>query len=97
MCCLNKTLVSDYLRLTRRAGCFGMNDARGCFDRIAHLVFISFGVPAMITRTLFGTLQKARHRIKTGFGISNPVYGDEEIPIQGSGQGYGIAPTTGAH
>jgi len=41
--------------------------------------------------------QKARHRIKTGFGIFEPVYGDEEPPIQGSGQGYGIAPTTGAH
>ena len=44
-----------------------------------------FGVPAMIARTFFGTFQKARYRIKTGFGISDPVYGDEEVPIQGSG------------
>ena len=100
LCCLNKTLVSGYLRLTRRAGCFGMNDDRGCFNRIVHtvaiLVFMSFGVLAMIARTLCGTLQKARHRVKTGFGISEPVYGDEETPIQSSGQGNGIAFTTWA-
>ena len=80
-----------------RDGCFGMNDVRGRFDRIVHtvavLVFMSFGVPAMIARTLFGMLQKARHRIKTGFGISDPVYGDEEVPIQGSGQGNRSVPT----
>ena len=57
---------------------------------------MSFGVPAMIARTLFGTLQKARHRIKTGFGISESIYGDEEPPIQGSGQGNIIVPTTWA-
>ena len=77
-----------------------MNDARGCFDRIVHtvaiLVFMRFGVPAMIARILFGRLQKARHRIKTGFGISEPVYGDEKVPIQGSGQGNGIASTAWA-
>ena len=81
--------MSDYLRLARRTGCFELNDARGHFDRIFYtvviLVFMSFGVPAMIARTLFGALQKARHRIKTGFGISELVYGDEEIPIRGSG------------
>ena len=27
-CCLNKMLVADYLRLTCRADCFGMNDDR---------------------------------------------------------------------
>jgi len=86
--------------LIRRAGCFGLNGARGCFDRIVHtvaiLVFMSFGVPAMIARTLFETLQKARHRINTGFGISDPVCGDEEEPIQGSGQENGISPTAWA-
>ena len=90
-------LVADYLHLTRRSGCFGMIDAQGCFDRIVYtvaiFVFMSFGVPAMIARTLFGTLQEALHRINAGFDISNPVYGDEEVPIQGSGQGYGIAST----
>ena len=60
---------------------------------MAILVFINFGVPAMIARTFFGTLQKARHRTKTGFGISDPVYGEEDVPIQGSGQANIIAPT----
>ena len=100
LCCLNKVLVADYFRLTRRSGCFGMNDAKGCFDRIVHsvaiLVYMSFGVPALIVRTLFGTLQKASHKIKTGFGISEDVYGDEPVPLQGTGQGNGHAPTTWA-
>jgi len=76
-----------------------MNDARGSFDRIVHTVAIlvlCFCVPAMIARILFRMLQKPRHRIKTGFDISDPVYIDEEVPIQGLRQGNGIAPTTSA-
>ena len=40
LCCLNKMLVANYLRLTCRSGCFGMNDAQGCFDRIVHTAAI---------------------------------------------------------
>ena len=62
-----------------------MNDAKGCFDRIVHsvaiLVYMSFGVPALIVCTLFWTLQEAFHKIKTGFGISEDVYGDEPVPL----------------
>ena len=50
----------------------------------------------MKARTLFGMLQKTRHCIKTGFGISDPIYGDEDVPIQGSEQGNGIAATAWA-
>ena len=28
-----------------------------------------------------------------GYGISTPMYGNEETPIQGTGQGNGFAPT----
>jgi len=56
---------------------------------VALLVFDSLGITAMITRTLFGTLKKARHHINIGFGISDP----EEVPIQRSGQGNVIART----
>ena len=99
-CSLNRMPVVDYLHLTRRSDCFGTNDARVCFDRIVHivaiLVFMSFRVSATSVRTLFGTLQKAHHRIKTGFGIFDHVYGNKDVPIQGAGQGNGIAPTARA-
>ena len=42
---------------------------------------------------LLGTLQKAMRHIKTGFGRSDDVYGNEQIPISGCGQGNGIGPT----
>ena len=53
---------------------------------------MSFGVPAIV-HTLFGTLQKDPHKIKTGFGISENVYGDETVPLQGTGEGNVHVPT----
>ena len=37
-------------------------------------------------------MQKTLHTIKTGYGISGPVYGDEIIPVAGCGQGNDVAP-----
>ena len=45
----------------------------------------------MVT-TLFGVLQKAKHKIKTGYGVSAPLYGDEETTISGISQGNGLGP-----
>jgi hypothetical protein len=74
-----------------------MNDATGCYDRISHpiavLTLMSYGLPQRIACTLISTLQKAVHHIKTGFGRSGPVYGNEVIPISGIGQGNGMGPT----
>ena len=44
------------------------------------------------TSTVFGVLQKAKHKIKTGYGVSAPVYGNEESTISGIGQGNGLWP-----
>ena len=45
---LNKVLVGDLFRLTRFSGCYVMNDAKGCYDRIDHnfaiLTLMYFGV-----------------------------------------------------
>ena len=83
--CLNKKLICDVLRQKKRAGAVAMNDAKGCYDRISHpiaaLTLRSFGVPAQVCNVLLGTLQKARHHIKTGFGRSEDVYGDEEMEL----------------
>ena len=45
-----------------------------------------------VATTLFDVLQKAKHKIKTGYRVSSPVYGDEETAISGIGQGNGLGP-----
>ena len=76
-----------------------MNDAKGCYNRIdynfAILVLMFFGVPWIITRILFRVLQQARHRIKTGYGVSWSVYGndDKNEPIAGIGQSNVLGPS----
>ena len=76
-----------------------MNDTKGCYNIIDHnfeiLTLMFFGVPWMIARTLFLALQRARHSIKTGYGVSKPMYGNKDLsnPIGGIGQGNGISPS----
>ena len=54
-----------------------------------------YGIAWSITRNCFQVLQQGRHRIKSGFGLSKPVYGNEdpEEPIAGIGQGSGMGPS----
>ena len=57
---LNKVLVGDLFCLTRYSGCYGMNDAKGFYDRIdlifAVLVLMYFGVPWSVFTMLFRIL-----------------------------------------
>ena len=73
-----------------------MNDAKGCFDRIqrtfAVLVLIYYGVAWSVATTLFKVVQKAKHRIKTSYGVSASVYGNKESAISGFGRGNGLGP-----
>jgi len=93
----NKVLVGDLFCLTRYSGCYGMNDAKRCYDQIDHtfavLVLIYFGVPWSVAIMLFLVLQKARHSIKTGYGVSKPFYGNGDKPIAGIGQRNGLGPS----
>ena len=73
-----------------------MNDTKGCYDRIQHtsivLILMYYGVAWSVATTLFTVLQKACHKIKTGYGVSNPVYGNEETAISGISQSNGLGP-----
>ena len=51
-----------------------------------------FGVAWSIAATLFQVLQQARHKIKTVYGVSDPVYGSNASSLAGSGQGNGLGP-----
>ena len=94
---LNKVLVGELFRLTRYSGCYAMNDAKGRYDGTDHnfaiLSLMVFGVPWVIARKFF-VLQQARHSIKTGYGLSKPVYGNEDTNnlIAGIWQSNGIIP-----
>ena len=82
----------------RHAGAIAMNDAKGCFNQINHvvavLVLMSFGLSWLPAKILFKTLKKTEHSIKTGHGVSSAAYGNSPIPEQGTGQGNSISPTT---
>ena len=86
--------MNDILRQKRHAFAIGINDARGCYNRIVHsiviLVLISFRVLRQIARALFKILQEADHHMKTGFGRSSGAYWNKITPHQGSGQGNGM-------
>ena len=95
--CLNKKLVCDVFRQKKRASAVAILDAKGSYDAIFHpivvLTLMSFGVPQKMCKILFSTLQMAKHHTKTGFGRSEAVYGDEQVPIMRIGQGNGLGPT----
>ena len=95
--CLNKKLVCDVFRQKKRAGAVAILDAKGCYDAISHpiavLTLMSFGVPQKVFKVLFSTFQKAKHHIKTGYGRSEAVNGNETVPIMGIRQGNGLVPT----
>ena len=57
---------------------------------------MSYGLHQDQARLLFDILQKAQHRIKTGFGVSDNADGIADPPIQGKGQGNGKACTVWA-
>ena len=95
---LNKVLVWDLFCLTRFWGCYAMNDAKECYNRIDHnfaiLALMVFGIPWVIAWNLFLVLQQARHSIKIGYGVSKPVYRNKDAnnPIAGIRQGNGLGP-----
>jgi hypothetical protein len=52
------------------------------------------GVPVNPIKSMFFTLQKASHKIRTAFGVSDKTYGHgREPPLQGFGQGGECGPS----
>ena len=77
-----------------------MNNLKGNYERIVHtvaiLVLLSFGLHYESARFLMEVLHVAEHCIKTGFGVSQPLYRgckEGETPEMGLGQGNRNAPT----
>ena len=94
---LNKRLTMDLLRLKRQAGALCANDAKSCYDRIVHNVAVlairRLGMAAAPIRSMFETIQLAKHHVSTAFGISEKSYGGaRDPPLQGACQGNGGGP-----
>lgn len=94
----NKVLTMDLLRLRRQAGALCSNDAKSCYDRVVHsiaaLSLLRQGAPKPAVMSMLQTLQGSIHKIRTGYGVSSVHYGGNRVPpMQGLGQGNGVAPT----
>ena len=73
------------------------NDAKGCYDRIAHVVvdlaLRRLGIPKPALQSMLETIQEMEHHIRTAFGDSDDSYGnDDGPPPQGILQGNGAGP-----
>lgn len=96
---LIKTLYYDILRIKRQDGYLCSNDAKSCYDRITHsmasLALQRIGLPTPPIISMLTSLQKMKHHIRTGYGVSSRTYGNstkQGKPTQGSGQGNGASP-----
>ena len=73
------------------------NDAKGCYDRIAHtvvnLALQRLGIPKPALQSMIDTIQQMEHHIRTAFGDSTTFYAQgDDAPSQGLLQGSGAGP-----
>lgn len=95
---VNMKLVDNIMRLSHSDGAFIFNDAKDCYDRMAHPI-LSFslqclGIALLAVKMLLHPMQRMQHFIRTGFGDSDTFYMcDNNRPLQGVLQGNGAAPS----
>lgn len=95
---LNSYLTQDSIRGRRGRLIVISNDARGCYDRIAHTVLqiamLRLGVPRPALQSMITTIQEMDHHVCTAFGVSDGKYGFDptRLPTQGILQGNGAGP-----
>jgi hypothetical protein len=94
---LNKALTFDIWRQLRQRGALCSNDAKSCYNRIAHncasLCLQRVGTPAPPIISMFETIQKLKHYVHTVYGESEIHFVQQgPVPLQGVGQGNGAGP-----
>ena len=86
---VTKRCVIDHQQSLRQ--CFALTscDLAGCYDRIVHtaaaLALLRIGIPHSRIKSMFSTIQKMSHRIKTVYGESEITYGGDDL---GSWENY---------
>ena len=99
-CALNKRLTFDILRQIKVPAGICSCDLKSCYDRIVHsfasLAMQRAGAPVAAVESMFTTIQKLKHVVRTSFGDSEQSFGGEEWrelrQLQGVGQGNGAGP-----
>ena len=99
---VSKRCVLDHNRSTRRCVALTSSDLEGCYDRIVHtaaaLALLRVGIPHTKIRSMFSSIQRMVHSIRTSFGDSKITYGGDQIGDwenhpQGVLQGNASGPT----
>jgi hypothetical protein len=83
--CISKRCAIDHHRSRRL--CFAMTscDLAGCYDRIVHtaaaLALLRLGISHAKVETMFASIQRMVHKIRTAFGDSEATYGGEDFSL----------------
>ena len=98
--CVNRKLIFDLVRYARSAFAMCSSDLKSCYDRIVHsaasLAMQKMGISKNQARSMFLTIQRCKHKVRTSFGDSTETYeqqGKNGEPLLGVGQGNGAGPT----
>lgn len=99
---LNRQLVMDHQLYTRSPYALVSVDLKSCYDRINHtsasLALQRIGIHPTEIISMFDSIQRMVHKVRTAFGVSKASYGGNRVPHrwklppQGVLQGNGCGP-----
>jgi exonuclease III len=95
---MNQLLTFNSIWARRGRAIIMSNDAKGCYDRIAHtvvnLALQRLGAPRPALQSMITTIQAMEHYVQTSFGVSSKAYNIDRSrpPVQGILQGNGAGP-----
>jgi Reverse transcriptase (RNA-dependent DNA polymerase). len=98
---LNRKLVMDHQLYRRQPYAITCCDLKSCYDRILHgpasLALQHVGMPQTEVASMFDSIQRMTHTVRTSFGDSTSSYGNHNtkkwsLPPQGVLQGNGSGP-----
>ena len=95
---LNQQLTYNSILARRGRAVVMSNDAKGCYDRIAHVVVSlalqRLGIPKPAIDSMIEAIQEMDHYVRTAFGDSDDSYGNNPYkpPPSGVLQGNGAGP-----
>ena len=99
---ISRRCFVDHHHSKRRCFSITSSDLAGCYDRIVHtaaaLALLRAGIPHTKIKSMFSTIQRMTHKIRTAFGDSSISYGGDDIGSwenypQGVLQGNAAGPT----
>ena len=78
-----KRNIIDHHQYTRQCFALTSSDLAGCYDRIVHtaaaLALLRICIPPSKIHSMFDTIQRMIHKIRTAFGDSDITYGGDDI------------------